>query len=158
MDCNETKRLLTAYVDGELELTRQLDMEAHLAACSTCKNAAEAAINFRYSIRVNMPVYKAPMSPITMTLSSIPGVKAAQEVNPIKGASRTCSTEIATSFRGLLTLKVFSFSFSTPLRPVTDSILAVSRPLSAARPSDAGKKRRTAQRLTVPTIISQGKD
>ncbi len=60
MDCSETKWLLDAYVDGELELTRQLDMEAHLAACSTCKNAAEAAINFRYSIRVNMPVYKAP--------------------------------------------------------------------------------------------------
>jgi len=34
MDCNETKRLLDAYVDGELELTRQLDMEAHLATCS----------------------------------------------------------------------------------------------------------------------------
>jgi anti-sigma factor RsiW len=60
MDCNETQRLLDPYVDGELELTRQLDMEAHVAACSTCKNAAKAAINFRYSIRVNMPVYKAP--------------------------------------------------------------------------------------------------
>jgi len=34
MDCNETKRLLDAYVDGELELTRQLDMEAPPAACS----------------------------------------------------------------------------------------------------------------------------
>ncbi len=60
MDCNETKWLLDAYVDGELELTRELDMEAHLAACSTCKKAAEAAINFRFSIRVNMPVYTAP--------------------------------------------------------------------------------------------------
>jgi anti-sigma factor RsiW len=60
MDCNETKRLLDAYVDGELELTRQLDMEAHLAACSTCKKAAEAAINFRFSVRMNMPVYRAP--------------------------------------------------------------------------------------------------
>src|SRR5258708_9869590 len=60
MDCSETKWLLDAYVDGELELTRQMDMEAHLAACSTCKNAAEAAINFRSSVRVNMRVYKAP--------------------------------------------------------------------------------------------------
>jgi anti-sigma factor RsiW len=60
MDCNETKRLLDAYVDGELELTRQLDMEAHLAACSRCKEAAEAAINFGFSVRVNMPAYKAP--------------------------------------------------------------------------------------------------
>jgi anti-sigma factor RsiW len=43
-----------------LELTRLLDMEAHLAACPTCKQAAEAAANFRFSVRMNMPVYKAP--------------------------------------------------------------------------------------------------
>jgi anti-sigma factor RsiW len=60
MDCSETKQLLDAYVDGELELTRQLDVEAHLAACSTCKKAAVAAIHFRYSVRMNIPVYKAP--------------------------------------------------------------------------------------------------
>jgi anti-sigma factor RsiW len=60
MDCSETKRLLDAYVDGELEPTGQLDVEAHLAACSTCKKAAVAAINFRYSVAMNMPVYKAP--------------------------------------------------------------------------------------------------
>ena len=30
-----------SYLDGELELTRQLALETHLAACSTCKNAAE---------------------------------------------------------------------------------------------------------------------
>ena len=60
MDCNETKWLLDAYVDGELERTRQLDMETHLAGCSTCTKAVEATINFRHSVRMNMPVYKAP--------------------------------------------------------------------------------------------------
>jgi anti-sigma factor RsiW len=60
MDCSETKRLLDAYVDGELELTGQLDVEAHLAACSTCKKAALAAMHFCYSVGRNMPVYKAP--------------------------------------------------------------------------------------------------
>jgi|ERR1700693_3947700 len=60
MDCNETKRLLDAYTDDELELTRMLHVEAHLAACSACNKAAEAAINFRYSVRMNTPLYKAP--------------------------------------------------------------------------------------------------
>src|SRR6516162_5249647 len=60
MNCDEATRLLDAYIDGELELTRHLDFEVHLAACSTCKNVAEAAINFGSSIRMNMPVYKAP--------------------------------------------------------------------------------------------------
>jgi anti-sigma factor RsiW len=44
----------------ELELTRQLDLEVHLGDCTTCKNAAETAINFGSSVRMNMPVYKAP--------------------------------------------------------------------------------------------------
>jgi anti-sigma factor RsiW len=60
MDCSETRRLLDAYVDGELELIGKLDVEAHLAACSTCKKAAVAAIHFCYSVGMNMPVYKAP--------------------------------------------------------------------------------------------------
>ena len=60
MDCNEVRRLLDTYVDGEIELTRQLDMEAHLAGCTACKKAAEAATKFRHSIHMNMPVYKAP--------------------------------------------------------------------------------------------------
>jgi anti-sigma factor RsiW len=60
MDCNETDRWLDPYVDGELELTRQLEMEAHLAACLACKEAAEAANNFRLLVRMNITVYKAP--------------------------------------------------------------------------------------------------
>ena len=60
MNCDEAGRLLEAYVDGELELTRQLDLEVHLAACATCKSAAESAIDFGSTIRMNMPIYKAP--------------------------------------------------------------------------------------------------
>ncbi len=54
------RRWLGAYLDGELELTQQLDLEAHLAACFTCKTIAEQATNFGSWLRVNMPVYKAP--------------------------------------------------------------------------------------------------
>jgi anti-sigma factor RsiW len=60
MDCNETERLLDAYIDDEVELTRLLELEAHLAACSACSAAAEAAINFRYLVRMNTPLYTAP--------------------------------------------------------------------------------------------------
>ena len=59
MNCDEAG-LLEAYIDGELELTRQLDLEVHLAACATCKNAAESAIDFGSMIRMYMPIYKAP--------------------------------------------------------------------------------------------------
>jgi anti-sigma factor (TIGR02949 family) len=60
MDCNEARRFLEAYVDGEIELTRQVDVEAHLVSCGECKKAAEAATKFRHLIKMNTPVYKAP--------------------------------------------------------------------------------------------------
>jgi anti-sigma factor RsiW len=60
MDCNEVRRFLDAYVDGEIELTRQVDVEAHLVRCSDCKKAVEAATKFRHSIKMNTLVYKAP--------------------------------------------------------------------------------------------------
>jgi anti-sigma factor RsiW len=60
MNCQETRHWLDAYLDGELDLTRQLDVEAHLAACWACKNAAEEIVNFSSLVRVSMPVYKAP--------------------------------------------------------------------------------------------------
>jgi anti-sigma factor RsiW len=60
MNCEVTMRWLDAYLEGELELTRRLDLEAHLAACFKCKTTAEEAANFESWLRVNMPVYKTP--------------------------------------------------------------------------------------------------
>ena len=60
MDCNETKWLLDAYVDGELEHTRQLDVETHLAGCPHVQRQSKQQLDFRHSVRMNMPVYKAP--------------------------------------------------------------------------------------------------
>ena len=41
MICDEVRRMLGAYVDKELELTRQSDLEKHLAGCPSCQAAAE---------------------------------------------------------------------------------------------------------------------
>ena len=60
MNCHEVRRMLDAYLDSELDLTRQLDVETHLAGCSTCKDAAEDITNFCSLLRMNAPVYKGP--------------------------------------------------------------------------------------------------
>jgi anti-sigma factor RsiW len=60
MDCDEVRRILDAYVDGELDLTRQLDVETHLPGCVTCKDAAEDIANFCSLVRMNAPFYKGP--------------------------------------------------------------------------------------------------
>jgi anti-sigma factor RsiW len=60
MNCDEARLFLDAYVDGELDLTHQLDLETHLASCPDCKETAEHMANFSSLIRMNMEVYKAP--------------------------------------------------------------------------------------------------
>jgi anti-sigma factor RsiW len=39
--CQETGRLIHAFADGELDLTRSLEMEAHLRECKSCALARE---------------------------------------------------------------------------------------------------------------------
>ena len=60
MICDEVRRMLDAYVDKELELTRQRDLEKHLAGCPSCQAAAEEINNFSSLIRMNILVYMAP--------------------------------------------------------------------------------------------------
>jgi anti-sigma factor RsiW len=36
MRCNDTQELIGAYIDGELDLVRSLDIEGHLHECSAC--------------------------------------------------------------------------------------------------------------------------
>ncbi len=60
MNCDEVRRFLDAYVDGELDLTHQLDVETHLTGCPDCKEAADQIANFSSLVRMDMEVYKAP--------------------------------------------------------------------------------------------------
>jgi predicted anti-sigma-YlaC factor YlaD len=61
MICDEVRRMLGAYVDNELRVTRQPDLEKHLAGCQSCRAAAEEINNFSSLIRMHIPVYKAPV-------------------------------------------------------------------------------------------------
>jgi hypothetical protein len=46
MDCSEVEPLLDAYVDGELELTSQLDLEAHVATRPGMQNCSRRSVGF----------------------------------------------------------------------------------------------------------------
>jgi anti-sigma factor RsiW len=60
MNCDEVRHLLDAYVDGELDLIRQGNVETHLRGCVNCKDAAEDKTQFCSLVRMNAPVYKGP--------------------------------------------------------------------------------------------------
>ena len=42
MNCSQTQHLLHAYLDGELDLVRHLEIEHHLADCASCTEAYES--------------------------------------------------------------------------------------------------------------------
>jgi anti-sigma factor RsiW len=59
MDCNETRRLLEAATDGELDLVRQLAVEEHLQTCAQCARLAEGLRARRGVLQTSLPRFAA---------------------------------------------------------------------------------------------------
>jgi predicted anti-sigma-YlaC factor YlaD len=45
MSCHETKTFIDAYLDGELDFVRNIELERHLNDCSSCAGVARDAAN-----------------------------------------------------------------------------------------------------------------
>ncbi len=60
MDCQEARRLLHAYVDGELDLVRQMEIETHLKACRACTAAYEEHRALQSALRGAGLRYRTP--------------------------------------------------------------------------------------------------
>jgi anti-sigma factor RsiW len=61
MSCgNPTARLLEAYLDGELDLVRSLEMERHLAECELCSAALRSHRALRSALTDASFYYEAP--------------------------------------------------------------------------------------------------
>src|SRR5271165_2269914 len=58
MNCDEADRLMDAYLDGVLELTRQIEIERHLSRCHACQSLAQQCQEFRSFFSANAPTYK----------------------------------------------------------------------------------------------------
>jgi anti-sigma factor RsiW len=61
MNCDEAERFLDAYLDGELELSHQLELEKHLSGCPECEAALQERREFRDFFSAVAPSYKAPL-------------------------------------------------------------------------------------------------
>ena len=60
MICNETLRLLDAYVDNELDLRGALEMEEHLARCPACGAEEKSLRELQASARTMLTRYPMP--------------------------------------------------------------------------------------------------
>ena len=57
MNCSETKRLIDAYVDNELDLRGALEIEEHVARCPGCGAEEQALRELQASARANLIRY-----------------------------------------------------------------------------------------------------
>lgn len=60
MHCQESKTILGAYLDGEIELMRSVELEEHLAVCPECRRDLEAQRSLQGLLRNPGLRYAAP--------------------------------------------------------------------------------------------------
>jgi len=60
MNCENERGLLHAYVDGELDLVRSLEIEKHLQGCKTCAQAVRNQQTLSSAMRDSSLYFRAP--------------------------------------------------------------------------------------------------
>jgi anti-sigma factor RsiW len=60
MDCDETRRWLTAHLDGELDLVRDADVVSHLKSCAACAAVVRSEAALRDALREKLPRVAPP--------------------------------------------------------------------------------------------------
>jgi anti-sigma factor (TIGR02949 family) len=60
MTCQETRQVIEAYADGELDLLRTLELERHLEDCAECRALYDQVQELRSAVRTHAPYFAAP--------------------------------------------------------------------------------------------------
>ncbi|HXU58086.1 MAG TPA: anti-sigma factor, partial [Verrucomicrobiae bacterium] len=83
MDCKKALALLDAYLDGELDLSASLELEAHLAECAACRARREALAGLSGRLRAGLTRHGAPED-VRARLAQLAGTPSAK---PLPGSS-----------------------------------------------------------------------
>jgi anti-sigma factor RsiW len=60
VNCTQTRKLIGAHLDGELDLMASLDFNRHVECCSACAAAQERLQTVRSAVTASAPYYPAP--------------------------------------------------------------------------------------------------
>ena len=60
MNCEETQALLSAYVDGELDLVRSLEIEKHIETCQSCARTVQNQQTLGAALRAGCLYHRPP--------------------------------------------------------------------------------------------------
>ena len=73
MQCAAARRFIPAYLDGELDLTKRLEIETHLASCSECLQICEGEQALKRALKMDGLYFAAPPGLEARIRQSLPG-------------------------------------------------------------------------------------
>lgn len=76
MACADKTLLVHAYIDGELDLVRSLELEEHLTTCESCAQELRSQETLRKSLRTSNLYEAAPQGLEERIRGSLPGTKS----------------------------------------------------------------------------------
>jgi anti-sigma factor RsiW len=106
MACETQRELLPAYVDGELDLVHQLEIEAHLSTCPACAKTVQEMREAQQALREALPRYTMPanllekihavMPPVTPTTPARRSI--VHVLGPYLGVAASLAVMLAVGF------------------------------------------------------------
>jgi len=87
MICREVQELMHGYVDGELDLVRNLEMERHFHDCPACSGVQEQIRNLRSAVATGAPYFRPPSGLEDRLRSRIRQAAVVESVAPARAAN-----------------------------------------------------------------------
>lgn len=95
MTSHEIARYLQAYCDGELEVSKMLDVEAHLQSCASCRQVVGAEQVFREGLRTQITREPVPPHLAERLRARIAEEEQPQRPSRVPGSSLALAASIA---------------------------------------------------------------
>ena len=126
MNHQETQDLIHGYLDGELDLVRNLEIERHLAGCSECTQIYEDYRALQTAVRSSKLYYKAPATLQQRIKTSVRRAERSPLGLSLFGLSTGLTGRMALSIAAILAVVlVFAWSiFRSGTAPSTHDLLA----------------------------------
>ena len=119
MDCKDVQHLLDGYVDGELDMVRNLEIEQHLQVCATCSYLYNNQQALQVAIRSDGLYFKTPPHLRKRILSSV------RQESKATATPRVTPWRVLAAVAALLVLSVMTWSLVRALSvPSANDLLA----------------------------------